>query len=264
MRQWPYFLLACVLITTGGFCAVIQQEDFTSGENGTLPSTLDAEWDAGTDVIVTDLATVGVPSDHTGGDGYVLRLADLGDALWNFCFPANYQTVSYADTTVEAWAYFDFDGISGERDFGVFIRSAPDSGGGVYPLRAGYWLFVGVNSSWSGYVPTDNRAFMLKYSGGAWVQVGSEGTTDYTTGWHKLRIEAVGSEIKGYVDGNLEVSATDTEYATGVAGMVYYNASANGVDEAGAFDNFLWETYVAPTPTPPGADVDIKSWSIYE
>lgn len=267
MRQWPYFLLACVLITTGGFCAVIQQEDFTSAQNGTLPTTLDAEWDAGTDVIVTDLATVGVPSDHTGGDGYVVRIADLGAAGYNFCFPANYETVSYADSTVEAWAYFDFEGISGERDFGLFIRSAPDPDADekVYDQRAGYWLFVTVNSSWGSYYPTNNRAFMLKRSAGAWVQVGSEGTTDYTTGWHKLRIEAVGSEIKGYVDGNLEVSATDTEYATGFAGMVYYNVAANGVDEAGAFDNFLWETYVPPTPTStPEPGTDAKNWPIYE
>lgn len=264
MRHWYCFLLAFVLIATSGFCAVIQQEDFTSAQNGTLPATLDAEWDAGIDVIVTDLATMGISSDHTGGDGYVLRLADLGDAYWDFCFPANYQTISYPDSAAEAWVYFDFEGISAERDFGLYIRSAPDSGGGVYPLRAGYWLFVTANSSWSGYTPTDYRAFILRYNGTSWVQIGSEGTADYTTGWHTLRIEAIGSEIKGYVDGNLEVSGTDTEFATGFAGMVYYNDPGNGADEAGAFDNFLWEVPAPPTPTPAGAGVDFGNWSLYE
>ena len=128
MRQWSYFVLACLLITANGFCAVILQEDFTPGENGTLPSTLTAEWDAGTDVIVTDLATVGVPSYHTGGDGYVLRLGNLGAAGWQYCYPADYETVSYADSAAEAWVYFDFEGtFSGWRHFGISIRATSSS-----------------------------------------------------------------------------------------------------------------------------------------
>ncbi len=273
MRQWPYFLLACVLITTGGFCAVIQQEDFTSGDNGTLPASLDAEWDAGVDVIVTDLTSLGVPSDHTGGDGYALQLGDLGAYGYNFAFTANFATDSYADNAVEAWVYFDFAGSTGERDYGLFIRCTPDptpdaSGKAVYGARAAYWFLVSVNSSWSGYAPPDYRPFLLKgvdvYADGWETPVPlAEGTSDYTDGWHKLRLEAVGTTIKGYVDDVLEVEVTDTTHATGCAGMMFYNASAND-DEGGAFDNFLWETSVAPTPTPPGADVDVKSWTIYE
>jgi len=258
MKLWKCFLTVCFLMVAPAvFCDL--QEDFTASDNGTLPSTLDAEWDAGVDVIVTDLATAGVPSDHVGGDGYVLRVGDLAAGGYNFAFPANYQTVSATDGQVEAWAYFDFDGMSAERDYGVFLRCnpdpTPDSGGkAVYGDRHAYWFFVTANSSWGTYVPGNYHAFILKRTptSGGWVQLGSEGTGTYGTGWHRLVLAATGSLIEGYVDGNLEVSATDTDIAAGFGGMVYYDD--NDINSAGAFDNFLW--------TGEGA-LDVKDWMNY-
>jgi len=257
MKQITVLLSVCLLLTaTNAFCQILLQEDFTSGENGTLPGSLDAEWDAGVDVIVVDLATAGLDSasDHSGGDGYVLRVGDIGAGGYNFAFPAAFTTASATDSAVEAWAYFDFDGQSVERDYGVFLRSEPDPGGGVYPLRSAYWLFVTVNSSWSGYVPGDFHAFILKRTAtsGGWVQIGSEGTGSYGTGWHQLVLAATGSLIEGYVDGNLEVSATDTDITAGFAGMVYYDD--NDVNSTGVFDNFLWQGE---------GTLDVEDWASY-
>ena len=89
-------------------------------------------------------------------------------------------------------------------------------------------------------------------SGSAWVQVGTEGAGAYTDGWHKLRLEVTGTTVNGYVDGNLEVSATDTEYTQGTAGMVLYEA--NDINYLGAFDNFYWDD----SPT-----AGIDTWTLY-
>lgn len=231
------FAIAFSFMTFAAYGQVILQEDFTSSDVGTLPSTLDAEWDPNVDVIVVTTATAGV-TDHTGGDGHVLQVADIGAAGYNFCFPISYQTDAEADCAVEALAYIDFGTATGERDYGLFLRTGPDAGGGVYPAREGYWLFVTANSSWGSYVPTNGHAFILKRSGGAWVQIGSEGATEYADGWHTLRLEAEGTEIRGYVDGNLEVTGTDSEYTDGTAGIVFYEVT--DVNYAGIFDNFLW------------------------
>lgn len=257
MKYLWFYVAALLTMGAVGHATIIQQEDFPPSQAGTLPSTMDAQWDAGTDVIVTDLATVVVPVDHPGGDGYVLRLGDLGagGGGYNFAFPSDYQTASETDNSVAAWVYFDFPTTNTlERDYGLIIRCQPDPGGGVYPLRAGYWLLVTNNSSWGSYVPLNFRAFLLKRVSGAWFQIGTAGVNDYTTGWHRLELVAIGAEVRGYVDGNLECAATDSDYAAGFPVMVRYDDE--GVDPdffAASFDNFLWSK---PNTT-------VSEWSIY-
>jgi len=248
MKQFIYILSVCLLLVPTAFCATtILQEDFTPAQVGTLPTTLWGEWDSGVDVIVVSLATASVPVDHTGGDGYIVRLGDINDSGYNFCYSSDTAAL-VTDNAVESWVYLSFDTVTWERDYGVFLRCTPDpapslGGKAVYNDCKGYWFFVTINSSWGSYVPPNMRAFMLKRTLGTtdWVQIGDTGTSDYTTGWHKLRLEALGSEIKGYVDGNLEVIATDTDYTAGFAGMAYYNGVLTTPDLVGAFDNFKWE-----------------------
>lgn len=243
-------MISFLIIVPSAFCwqELILQEDFTPAQNGTLPATLSAQWDGGVDVIVLPYSDISAPYpapvDHPGGDGYALRLGDIGagGGGYNFCFPSNYTTANETDNAVEAWAYFSFDAIvTVEQDYGVFLRATPDPAGGVYPLRQAYFFFVTVNSSWGTYYPPSFRPFLLKRPSAAWVPLG-EGTSNYTTGWHKLRLEAYGDQIKGYVDGNLEISTTDSDLTTGFGGMVYYTDLVAGSDTpyAGTFDNFKW------------------------
>lgn len=44
--------------------------------------------------------------------------------------------------------------------------------------------------------------------------------------WYDLRLEALGSEVRGYVNGRLLVQAHDTTFATGRSGLVTYKAAA--------------------------------------
>jgi hypothetical protein len=245
------FIIMSLILVSSAFCwqEIIQQEDFTPAQNGTLPSTMDAEWDAGIDVIVMPYSDISAPFpapvDHPDGDGYALRLGDInaGGGGYNFCFPANYATAFETNNAVEAWIYCNFDptAVTVEQDYGLYVRATADPGGGAYPARSGYWFLITTNSSWGTYYPTNFRPFLMDRPSGAWVPL-VEGTGTYTTGWHKLRLEAVDSTIKGYVDGNLEVSTTVSDFTAGFAGMVYYTSLVSGSDYpyAGTYDNFKW------------------------
>ena len=238
--------------------AVIQQNDFTPAENDTIPADFTSDWDAGTDVKVLSLATLGVAADHTGGDGYALRIADLGDTGYNFAYPASYATASHADSGVEAWVYLDFAPYSDERDCGLAIRCGVDTtpsfgAQAIYSDMIGYWFLVTVNSSWGSYVPTNRRGFFLKKISGVWAQVGTEGASDVTDGWHKIRVEAQGTTLRAFIDDVLYLTVEDTEnsFTTGFVAMTYYRATDDS--NVGIFDNFLWDTEMT----------DVSDWELY-
>ncbi len=232
-------------------------ETFTAAQNGTIPVSMTSDWDASVpDVKVVPLATAGVPSDHTNGDGYVLQVADVGSGGWNFAYNSNYTTNNAADSKTEAWVYLNFDTATTERSYAVFVRGAEGTAHtygaqAIYNECYGYWLLVTKFSSWGTFYPPDYKAFILKKISGNWVQIGSTGTGTYNTGWHKMKITASGNQIKGYVDDNLEVSATDDTYATGFGGVGYYEGG-DDVNAVGAFDNFVWEQMTS-----------VKEWSLY-
>jgi hypothetical protein len=260
-------ILVLVFLVMSSFCfaVVLQQEDFTSGENGTKPAGLKGEWDDTTDITVIPIASANpaVAADHTGGDGYVLQVGDLGSGGYNFAWPSSYTPQTYSE--VECWVYFNFDGgITLERDYILIIHGSEDGTGSYYSNgRKGYWLLVTMNSSWGTYVPPDKTPFLLKRAtdDSGWViPVLDEGTGTYDTGWHKMRLEITNTgQIEGYIDDVLEVSATDTDYTSGFPVMAFYDD--NATDTAGAFDNFIWTS--SPPPPPPITSAD-SQWSLYE
>lgn len=264
-KKFGILVMVFLVLASFAFSAVLQQEDFTPAENGTKPAGIKGEWDADTDLIVIPIASANpaVAADHTGGDGYVLQVGDVGAGAYNFAWPSSYTPQTYSEA--ECWVYFNFDGVTAERDYIMIIHGSENvSESYYYNGRPGYWLMVTVNSSWGTYTPPDKTAFLLKRAtdDSAWViPVLDEGTGTYDTGWHKMRLEITSSgEIKGYIDDVLEVSATDTDYTSGFPVMAFYD---NGTDNtvAGAFDNFVWSS----SPPPPPVVTAVESgWYLYE
>jgi len=265
MKKKRYLLLCFLLITAGAFCAVIQQNNFTSGENNTLPSNLTASYDPGVDVNVVTIATMSPtpPVDHTGGDGYVLRVGDLGSAGggfdWAYPEPVNSQT----NCKISVWVYVNWstwDATPLERDYLLMLRLAAQNPQ-TAPARNGYLFLITANSSWDlGLInPTNYRPFIMKRVGStapSYTILGTYGPSDVTTGWHKLAFQAVGSELRGYVDDVLVCAATDTQYTSGSCAFGYYedNGSATAYPYAAAYDNFLFET---PDFT------SVENWNLY-
>jgi hypothetical protein len=258
-------LFASVAVCASG--AVVLQEDFTSAQNGTLPASLSASYDSGVDVVVVPLATMQPTpgSDHTGGDGYVCRVGDLGagGGGYNWIFLASPSP--QADVKISGWVYVDWttlDATPGERDYIILGRmqnTNPQVTGSAAGTRQGYFFAITAYSSWTGISPnpTNFRPILFKKVGTTHTVIGSEGTSDVTTGWHFLELEIVGTAITGKVDGATVCSGTDTSYSTGNAAWGYYdsNGSASNNPYAAAWDNVKFETVGAS---------GVNDWTMYE
>ncbi len=245
--------------------AILLQENFTSADNGTLPASMSASYDVGVDpIVVANSAQVPAPAaDNSGGDGYSLRVGDIGSGggYFNWVFPAAAGAIpAQTDCKLSAWVYITWDSRDAtplERDYLMMVRMQNDRDPqtGTY-YRQGYMLAVTAQSSWGGISPNppDYKAFIMKRSSGNSTLLSSYSTADVTTGWHYLTIAAVGSSIYGYVDGALVVTGTDSEYASGHCAIGYYeeNGAAN-YPYAAAYDNFLYESVAA----------DVSDWTLY-
>lgn len=258
MKRNVLVLLAALLLVSTAASAwnVFQEEKFTTAQAGTLPATMNADWDAGVDVKVVAIGSaqitsgtaITIPAPRPGGDGYALQIGDVGEGGFNFCWPSSKIAKSVNAVSAAVYTYFGPD-VDWEQDYGIFLCGkedpTPNFGAVIYDQLYGYWFLISKNSSWGSYVPPDGTAFLLRRAAsGGWVKV-AEGTGVYGTSWHTLRLERDASNtIKGYVDGTLEVVFTDpAPLDAGFPGMMFYNGSAD-LNIVGVFDDFVWEDAV--------------------
>jgi len=90
-----------------------------------------------------------------------------------------------------------------------------------------------------------NRLVVGKRAGGSPITLTSKSFTFTTGTFYTLRIDAQGSSLSGYVNGALQLTATDSEFSSGIIGGAAFFASAS-------FDDFLVTTLGGGgTPPPP-------------
>lgn len=91
-----------------------------------------------------------------------------------------------------------------------------------------------------------NKVELTKIASGSRRLLASQTFTVSTNTWYTLRLEVTGSTLRGFVNGTQQLSATDTQFTAGRAGVTTYNASAS-------FDDVLVTTpgtVPQPTATP--------------
>lgn len=71
----------------------------------------------------------------------------------------------------------------------------------------------------------DNTLSLRKLVNGAITELASVPFTVALNTRHTLRLEAVGNQLRGYVDGGLRLQTTDSSHATGSGGLVSYKAA---------------------------------------
>ncbi|HEY6125828.1 MAG TPA: hypothetical protein VIV63_14350 [Steroidobacteraceae bacterium] len=98
---------------------------------------------------------------------------------------------------------------SGERWFGVMAR---------YVDEANYY-YLSLRST--------NTVSLRKLTNGAITELGTYALPVTLGAWYQLRLEAVGSQIRGYVNGFLVAEATDTTHARGAAGPITNRAAVD-------------------------------------
>jgi alpha-tubulin suppressor-like RCC1 family protein len=86
---------------------------------------------------------------------------------------------------------------------------------------------------------TANELQLWKKVAGNWIKIASVSETTPLTQWNTLRVEANGNSIKGYLNGQLKITATDTSFSSGKFGL------ATAVSTTGKFD----DVRVAEIPT---------------
>lgn len=258
----PLFALAASI----GIGAIVQQNDFTQAQNGTLPADLTASYDPGVDVLVVPFGSANPtpPADHAGGDGYVCQVGDLGTGGGGYDWVYSATAAVQTDCKMTAWIYVDWVNwdtpTALERDYMVMLRMQndrdPQVQGSAAGTRQGYIFLVTANSSWTGLaVPTNFRPFIMKKVATTHTLIGSEGTNDVLTGWHLFEFTVQGTQLTGKIDGATVCSGTDSEYASGYSAIGFYedNGAALNNPYAAAVDNMLYETVTA----------DVSDWSIY-
>jgi len=265
MKKMNLFLLGFLLVSVSAFCVIVQQDDFTPAQNGTLPSDLLATADGGADVAVLPLASMNPApvGDHPGGDGYALRDGNLGVADFNWAFPNPVSTQTDCKMTI--WVYLDWTTgntpTMAERDYCFILRSQyQDPHLNVLPAmrRQGYMLVICINSYWGTIYPINFRPLMMKRVGNSsssYTKIGTDATNDVLTGWHKITFQVLGTELKAFVDDVLVCSGTDSTYASGSPGFGYYdgNGSTLTYPYAATYDNFIFESIASST----------DNWNLY-
>jgi hypothetical protein len=97
---------------------------------------------------------------------------------------------------------------SGDRWFGALARYTNETNYYYLSLRSG------------------GSVSLRKVTNGTVTVLGSA-TLPVTVGrWYSLRLEAVGSRLRGYVDGKLLLEATDSTHPQGKSGLVTYRTAA--------------------------------------
>lgn len=132
---------------------------------------------------------------------------------------------SWSDYTVEARVKpTGFNGTA--RHTGVIARAQSTSG---------YYYLALTNT---GEVRLGRRG-----SGGHTTLASAPATVTLDS-WYRLRLEAAGTTLRGFLNGQLVATATDSAYASGTVGLATYYASAS-------FDDVLVTDSAGPTPTTP-------------
>jgi pectate lyase len=92
-----------------------------------------------------------------------------------------------------------------------------------------------------------NQLALRKLAGGSSTTLASKALTVTTGTWYTLRIDVVGAQLWGYVNGALELTATDSQFSSGNIGGATFFASAE-------FDDFAVTSLSGPpAPVPPVA-----------
>jgi pectate lyase len=90
-----------------------------------------------------------------------------------------------------------------------------------------------------------NQLALRKLVGGSSTTLASKALTVTTGTWYTLRIDVVGAQLWGYVNGALELTATDSQFSSGNIGGATFFASAE-------FDDFAVTSLSGPpAPVPP-------------
>jgi len=162
----------------------------------------------------------------------------------------NFNSVDWDETPTGSWLAPVFDDLGGGYSFGLRQTSVAGSAriaigvptdDQVVQFTAIPRSFGAGNDRWFGvmtrFVDASNYYYMTvrssntlslrKLTNGAISVLATVPLTVSADSMYALRLEAVGNQLRGYVNGRLLLEATDTTHARGMGGAVMYKTSAD-------------------------------------
>jgi len=130
-------------------------------------------------------------------------------------------------------------------DYTVSVRVRPNAFNGTNRFVA---VLARAQSNTSYYyvaLRSSNTVELKKLVGGSATTLASAPVTVSIGTWYTVSLTVSGTSLRSTVNGGTALTATDTQFAAGQAGVATFNAS-------GSFDNVLVETVSGPSPTTPG------------
>ena len=135
------------------------------------------------------------------GENIMQQTSTLGGARAAVGTPTDDQVVT---TRARATAFAD----GNDRWFGIFVRYVDDSN----------YYFLTVRNS--------NTVSLRKVANGVVTVLKTATLTVRPNTWYDLRLDAVGNELRGFINGAQVLQTTDASHASGQGGIVTYRAAA--------------------------------------
>ncbi len=142
-------------------------------------------------------------------------------------------------------------GSSSWTNYSVQARVKPIAFGGADRYVGLMARVVNSNHYYYLALQNGNRLVLGKRAGGSPISLASKSFTFSTGTFYTLRLDVQGSSLSGYVNGTLQLTATEGEFTSGIIGAATYFASAS-------FDDFL-VTSLGGGGTPPPAPAGLAA-----
>jgi hypothetical protein len=140
----------------------------------------------------------------SGSNGWLMQSSVAGDARAIAGVPTGDQSI---DVRVRPTTFAGTG--SGDRWFGAMARYVDDSN----------YYYLSVRSS--------NTVSIRKLVNGSITVLASTALPVQIGTWYSLRIEAIGTKLRGYVNGVLVLEVDDSSHARGATGLLTYRAAAD-------------------------------------
>jgi pectate lyase len=135
-------------------------------------------------------------------------------------------------------------GSAAWKDYVVEARVKPTGWNGTDRFASLVARFQDGNNMYALALRSSNKVALIKIASGANTVLAQTAYSVTLNTWYTLKLEVTDSTLRGYVNGILQVAATDSTFATGRIGARTEYASAN-------FDDFVVTTGGPPVNQPP-------------
>jgi hypothetical protein len=138
----------------------------------------------------------------------------------------------------------------------VEARIKPLSWNGTDRFVALFARFQNENNYYYVTLRSSGKLELKKLVAGQATALSSKSFSVQTNTWYRVKLSIVGTSLKAYVNGNLELSATDSTYASGKMGVGTYYASASFDDIVVTTGATAPEAASSPSPADGATGID--------